>query len=167
MGVIAVLHKVRLRVSSVGASLLALTMMTSMAMSQGQTVILRVPVEVSKIYQTVTGMEVRCSILDASRQVISTSGPLEDVKGLVNGALSHVFEIVIELSESEALAAKRYECDLLVGWGYGLEPTLSSSTSGPDANEQFPQRQARPDEFFRKQVSGDLVAVDDLRLTPN
>jgi hypothetical protein len=167
MGVTAVLQTVKLHVSSVGLSLLALSMMTSMAMSQGQTIILRVPVEVSKMYQTVTGMEVRCSILDASGQVISTSGPLQDVKGLVNGALSHVFEIVIELSEREALVAKKYECDLLVGWGYGLEPTLSSNTSGPDLNEQFPQRQARPDEFFRKQVSGDLVAVDDLRLKPN
>lgn len=161
------LRTMKFRASSVGLSLIALIMMTSMAMSQGQTVVLRVPVEVSKIYQTVTGMEVRCSILDASGQVISTSGPLEDVKGLVNGALSHVFEIVIELSEREALVAKKYECDLLVGWGYGLEPTVSSSTSGPDPDEQFPQRQARPDEFFRKQVSGDLVTVDDLRLTPN
>lgn len=161
------LDTVKLGISSVGLSLFALWMATGMAAAQGQTVILRVPVEVSKMYRTVTGMEVRCSILDAGGQVINSSGHLEDVKGLVNGALSHVFEIVMELSESEALAAKKYECDLLVGWGYGLEPALSSSTSGPDPDEQFPQRQARPDEFFRKKVSGDLVVVDDLRLTPN
>jgi len=88
-------------------------MTTGMAISQGQTIVLRVPVEVSKIYETVTGMEVRCDILDDSDQVIKNSGHLKDVKGLVNGALSHVFEIVIELSDEEALAAKKYKCNLL------------------------------------------------------
>ena len=146
--------------ASVGFGFVVWGMTTGTAASQGQTIILRVPVEVSKIYQTVTGMEVRCYILDASGQVIKNSGYLEDVKGLVNGALSDVFEMEIKLSDEEALAAKKYKCDLLIGWGYGLEPVLSSSTSGPDPDEKFPQRQARPGEFFRKEVSGDLVAVD-------
>ena len=152
-------NKAKSPLSSVGLGLLVWAMTSSMAMSQGQTVILRVPVEVSKIYETVTGMEVRCNILDASDQVIKNSGHLKDVKGLVDGALSQIFEIVINLSDEEAKAAKRYQCNLLIGWGYGLEPTLSSSTSGPDSDEQFPQRQARPDEFFRKEVTGGLIAT--------
>jgi hypothetical protein len=154
-------------VSTVGFGLVAWSMTTGMAASQGQTITLRVPVEVSKIYENVYGMEVRCSILDANDQAIKNSGYLEDLKGLVNGALSHVFEIVIALSDEEALAAKKYKCNLLIGWGYGLEPVQSSTTGGPDPDERFPQRQARPDEFFRTEVSGDLVTVNDLRLDPN
>jgi hypothetical protein len=143
-GVTAMLKTVNSCVASVGFSLFVWGLTTGMAASQGQTITLRVPVEVSKIYKNVYGMEVRCSILDASDHVIKNSGYLEDVKGLINGALSHVFEIVIELSDEEALAAKKYKCDLLIGWGYGLEPAISTSTGGPDPGEQFPQRQARP-----------------------
>jgi hypothetical protein len=160
-GVIAMLKVVNSCVKSVGVGLCIWGLTTGMAASQGQTITLRVPVEVSKIYENVYGMEVRCSILDASDHVIKNSGYLEDVEGLVNGALSHVFEIVIELSDEEALAAKKYKCDLLIGWGYGLEPVQSSGTNGPDPNEEFPQRQARPDKFFRKEVSGDLITVGD------
>jgi hypothetical protein len=152
-------NKAKSRLLSVGLGLLVWAMAPSMAMSQGQTVVLRVPVEVSKIYETVTGIEVRCNILDASDQVIKDSGHLKDVKGLVDGALSDIFEIVIALSDEEAKAARRYQCNLFIGWGYGLEPRLSSSTSGPDFDEQFPQRQARPDEFFRTEVSGDLIST--------
>lgn len=152
-------NKAKSCLSSVGLGLLVWAMAPGMAIAQGQTVVLRVPVEVSKIYETVTGMEVRCNILDATGQVIKNSGHLKDVKGLVDGALSDIFEIVVKLSDEEAKAARRYQCNLLIGWGYGLEPTLSSSTSGPDFDEQFPQRQARPDEFFRKEVSGDLVST--------
>jgi phosphoribosylformylglycinamidine (FGAM) synthase PurS component len=162
IGVIAMLNPVKSCLSAVGFSLVVWSMTTGAAVSQGQTITLRVPVEVEKMYKNVQGMEVRCSILDATGRAIKTSGHLEDVKGLVNGALSDVYEIVIELSDEEALAAKRYKCDLLVGWGYGLEPAMSSSTGGPDPDEQFPQRLARPDEFFRKSVSGDLVPVDSL-----
>lgn len=144
---------------SFGVALAVLGMNPSVAVSQGQTVVLRVPVEVSKMYETVTGMEVRCDILDASNQVIKNSGHLKDVKGLVDGALSDVFEIEMKLSDEEALAAKKYKCSLLIGWGYGLEPALSSSASGPDPEEQFPQRLARPNEFFRTEVSGNLVAT--------
>lgn len=156
------LNPAKSRLSSIALAALAWSMTTGMAASQGQTITLRVPVQVSKMYKNVHGMEVRCSILDATGQVIKESGQLEDVKGLVNGALSDVFEIVIKLSDEEALAAKKYKCDLLVGWGYGLEPAMSSSTAGPDPDEQFPQRLARPDAFFRKSVSGDLVPVADL-----
>lgn len=148
--------------ASIGLSLCVWSMTTGIAASQGQKITLRVPVEVSKMYKDVHGMEVRCSILDAGGRVIKESGYLEDVKGLSNGALSDIFEISIELSDEEALIAKKYKCDLLVGWGYGLEPMVSSSTAGPDPEEQFPQRQARPDEFFRKTVTGDLVTVDAL-----
>jgi hypothetical protein len=154
--------------ASLGLGLLAWSLSTGMAASQGQTIILRVPVEVNKMYKTVRGMEVRCYILDAGGQILRDSGYLEDVKGLSDdGALSDIFEIVVELSDEEALAAKKYRCDLLVGWGYGLEPKVSSSTAGPDPDEQFPQRQARPDEFFRKSVSGDLVVIDDVPVTRN
>lgn len=167
MGWIVTLGTGKPRLSLVGFGLAIWVTTTGMAASQGQTIILRVPVDVKKIYKTVTGMEVRCGILDASGQVIKNSGYLEDVKGLVNGALSDVFEISIELSDEEALAAKKYECDLLIGWGYGLEPAVSSSTSGPDPEENFPQRQARPGEFFRKRVSGDLVPVDNAQRAPD
>jgi hypothetical protein len=166
-GVIAMLRWVNSYISLVGCSLFIWSLTTGMAASQGQTINLRVPVEVSKIYDNVYGVEVRCAILDASDHVIKNSGYLEDVRGLVNGGLSHVFEIAIELSDEEALAARKYKCNLLIGWGYGLDPVQSSSTSGPDPDEQFPQRQARPGEFFRKEVSGDLVTVNDLRLAPN
>lgn len=166
-GAIAMLRTARFCLSSVGFGLLIWTLTTGTAVSQGQTIVLRVPVEVSKMYEVVRGMEVRCTILDASGQVIKNSGYLEDVKGLVDGALSDVFEIVIELSDEEASVAKSYECNLLVGWGYGLEPQLSSSTGGPDPDGQFPQRQARPDEFFRKEVSGDLISIDNPPMTPN
>jgi hypothetical protein len=167
MGVIAVLKTVKSCLWSGAFGLFIWSLAADMAASQGQTITLRVPVEVSKIYENVYGMEVRCSILDAGGQAIKNSGYLEDVKGLVNGALSHVFEIAIELSDEEALAARKYKCNLLIGWGYGLEPAVSSSTGGPDPDEQFPQRQARPGEFFRKEVSGDLVAVENLQPAPN
>jgi len=151
---------VKSSIAYVGSSLFIWSLMTGIAASQGQTIVLRVPVEVSKIYKNVYGMEVRCSILDEGGNTIKNSGYLQDVEGLTNGALSHVFEISIDLSDEEAVSAKKYKCDLLVGWGYGLEPEVSSTTAGPDPGEQFPQRQARPNEFFRKEVSGDLVAVD-------
>jgi hypothetical protein len=156
------LNSVKSCLSVIGLGLVVWSLTTGIAASQGQTITLRVPVEVDKMYNTVHGMEVRCSILDATDQIIKNSGHLEDVKGLVNGSLSHVFEIVIELSDEEALAAKKYKCNLLVGWGYGLEPAMSSSTGGPDPEEQFPQRQANPREFFRKEVSGYLVPIDEL-----
>jgi len=148
-------------------SVLILILTTFSASSQGQTIILRVPVEVNKIYKNVSGIEVRCSILDSGGTILKNSGYLQNVQGLVDGALSHVFEIRLELSDEEALAAKKYKCNLLIGWGYGLEPVLSSTTAGPDPGEQFPQRQARPGEFFRKEVSGDLVTVDDLQPAHN
>lgn len=77
------------------------------------------------------------------------------------GALSDIFGIVVELSDEEATAPNNQRFDRLVGWGYALEPKVSSRTAGPDSDEQFLQRQARPDEFFRKSVTGDLVVIDD------
>ena len=151
--------------ATVGLGVVVWSMSPGMAISQGQRITLHVPVEVSRIYENVHGIEVRCYILDSGGQVIKNSGYLNDVKGLVDGSLSDVFEITIELSDEEALAAEKYKCELLIGWGYGLEPELSSNTTGPDQEERFPQRQARPSEFFRKEVSGDLYS--DLRPAPN
>lgn len=51
--------------ASVGLGLLARSLSTGMAASQGQTIVLRLPVEVNKMYKIIRSMEVRCYILNA------------------------------------------------------------------------------------------------------
>ncbi len=153
---------------------IASALMIEPALSQDQTVTIRVPVQLKKMYPDLENISVGCELLNASQQPIQLDAlptpwayafaPVAD------GAFDGIVEVSIDLTNEQFAAAKTYTCRLHVFFGqYPTDLVKSASAAGPDPMPAA-KYQARPDEFFLTEITGQLsgipVPAGGLQLAP-
>jgi hypothetical protein len=149
-------------------ALISLVVLANPAVSQSETITLRVPVQLKNILPEAKAAQVWCRVRDAEGKDLA--GPLNKGTPLTGDSLNEVFEVKLELSAEKFALAKTYHCYLALGPAYG-HGVVKSKGMAPDPTPEI-QYQGRPDEFFRSEVSGPIgsavaqPAVKGLQLAP-
>jgi hypothetical protein len=113
---------------------------------------LRVPVKLKKMLPEADRVSMSCRIVGEDADGPPLGYEVSEPKNIVNGHFDQVFEVVLRpIGTNTFTAAKSYKCVLLVHSG----SIVSKPEKGTPPNESL-WSLAKPDEFFRNEVTGPL-----------